>query len=191
MVTESGDEQPPIETCLQEIEDTPKLSYQLRRQLRKLARIKDESCIAPWKDRIETVMQRSVPQRPAYVTGDEISGLELHEFSNEPRLSPCLRCNLCDAGFLDERSYVKHVTSVHGPYEEYRKRVLFKMEQRGPRSITGEENKNHGAKLQPLPATFSAKFWRKLVLERRASATIRSSLRHMCDVGLERTSVQA
>ena len=46
LVTESGDEQPPIETCLQEIEDTPKLSKQLSRQLRKLARIKDESCCA-------------------------------------------------------------------------------------------------------------------------------------------------
>ena len=46
LVTESGGEQPPIETCLQEIEDTPKLSKQLSRQLRKLARIKDESCCA-------------------------------------------------------------------------------------------------------------------------------------------------
>ena len=86
-------------------------------------------------------MNRSDPQRPAYVPGDEIRGEELHKFSDEPRLSAPLRCSLCGAGFLDEISFVRHVEAMHGPYPEYRKRVLFKMEEAGPRAITGEEKR--------------------------------------------------
>ena len=86
-------------------------------------------------------MNRSVPQRPAYAPGDEIRGEELHKCSDEPRLSAPLLFSLCGAGFLDEISFVRHVEAMRGPYPEYRKRVLFKMEEAGPRAITGEEKR--------------------------------------------------
>ena len=51
-------------------------------------------------------------------------------------------CQLCDnVNFLYDEDFAQHQRNVHCGVNEYRKRVLFLQQQRGPRAITGEEKR--------------------------------------------------
>ena len=53
-----------------------------------------------------------------------------------------LVCHLCDdATFLCDEDFANHKEKVHSGENEYRKRVLFLMEQSGSRPITGQEKR--------------------------------------------------
>ena len=77
-----------------------------------------------------------------YVPGDTIEGDELRTFASQPRISGPIVCQLCDdATFLYEDDFSTHQKNVHCGVNEYRKRVLFLLEQCGPRAITAEEKR--------------------------------------------------
>ena len=50
-----------------------------------------------------------------------------------------LVCQLCDSDFLYEADFTEHKNHDHGGANEYRKRVLYLMQQAGCRAITGQE----------------------------------------------------
>ena len=77
-----------------------------------------------------------------YVSGADIQGDELRTFSDEPIFTGPLVCQLCDdADFLYEPDFALHKDNVHSGENEYRKRVLYLMEQCGSRAITGQEKR--------------------------------------------------
>ena len=76
-----------------------------------------------------------------YVPGDQVLGDSLREFSDEPRLCGPLVCQLCDDSFCYQADFSKHLDAVHAGEREYRKRVLYLMEERGCRPITGQEKR--------------------------------------------------
>ena len=79
---------------------------------------------------------------PPYVAGCEIQGDALRTFSEEPIMTGPLVCHLCDdATFLYDEDFAKHKEKVHSGENEYRKRVLFLMEQAGNRPVTGQEKR--------------------------------------------------
>ena len=79
---------------------------------------------------------------PPYVAGCEIQGDALRTFSEEPIMTGPLVCHLCDdASFLYDEDFAKHKEKVHSGENEYRKRVLFLMEQAGNRPVTGQEKR--------------------------------------------------
>ena len=79
---------------------------------------------------------------PPYVAGDEIQGDALRSFSEDPIITGPLVCQLCeDATFLYDEDFAAHKEKVHSGENEYRKRVLFLMEQSGSRPITGQEKR--------------------------------------------------
>ena len=53
-----------------------------------------------------------------------------------------LVCHLCeDATLLYDADFAAHKDKVHSGENEYRKRVLFLMEQAGSRPVTGQEKR--------------------------------------------------
>ena len=52
-----------------------------------------------------------------------------------------LVCQLCDSDFLYEADFTEHKKHDHGGANEYRKRVLYLMQQTGCRAITGQEKR--------------------------------------------------
>ena len=76
-----------------------------------------------------------------YIAGAEIDGDELRVFADQPIFCGPLVCQLCDANFVDESSFASHQTASHGGELEYRKRVLYLMEQSGNRPITAQEKR--------------------------------------------------
>ena len=110
----------------------------------------------------------SAPGLPVYVAGDEIQGDALREFEDVPILTAPLVCMLCPpggsgpealgassgdsmepkgslascvAGFLTEESFLRHCAECHSGYAEYRKRVLYLLEARGPHPISAQEKR--------------------------------------------------
>ena len=73
--------------------------------------------------------------------GDEILGDALRSFVNEPTITGPLVCQLCDATFLYDGDFAQHKQKVHAGENEYRKRVLWLMEESGCRPITGQEKR--------------------------------------------------
>ena len=124
-----------------------KPSRRLLRKLKQLDRIKDLKEVNDYRDRIVDALTLAHALREGsqgkreYIPGEDIRGAELFAFAEEPRLSAPIRCSLCGAGFLLDRDFLHHVEDAHGPYAEYRKRVLFKMEEKGPCRLTGEEKR--------------------------------------------------
>ena len=89
---------------------------------------------------------------PPYVAGCEIQGDALRTFSEEPIMTGPLVCHLCDdATFLYDEDFAKHKEKVHSGENEYRKRVLFLMEQSGSRPVTGQENLCRACALRQRP----------------------------------------
>ena len=76
-----------------------------------------------------------------FVPGSEIDGDELRTFADDPIISGPLVCQLCDADFISEKSFSEHKTHCHAGDREYRKRVLYLMEEQGCRPITGQEKR--------------------------------------------------
>ena len=131
-------------TCLadrivSEAESTTQKPQRLKRQLQELTHHIQEALLQPYRARLE-VLQKAA--RPAYVPGEDIRGTDLYEFPEEPRLSAPLHCMLCGSGFLSEKRLTRHIEDSHCPDAEYRKRVLFKHEERGPRAMTPCEKRN-------------------------------------------------
>ena len=76
-----------------------------------------------------------------YVPGAEIDGDELRTFADDPIISGPLVCQLCDADFISEKSFTEHKKDCHAGECEYRKRVLYLMEEQGCRPITAQEKR--------------------------------------------------
>ena len=76
-----------------------------------------------------------------YVPGSEIDGDELRTFADDPIISGPLVCQLCDADFISEKSFTEHKKDCHAGECEYRKRVLYLMEEQGCRPITAQEKR--------------------------------------------------
>ena len=75
--------------------------------------------------------------------GIEIQGDALREFEDVPILTAPLVCMLCvpGAGFLTDVSFLQHCVACHGGWAEYRKRVLYLLEARGPHPISAQEKR--------------------------------------------------
>ena len=134
------DETCEAEDILIEAENTSKKTYRLKRRLKKLKAYIDEAWLQPYRPRLEAVLQKSTERK--YVPGAEIRGTDLHEFSEEPRLTAPLHCMLCGRGFVSDQRLIQHIEDFHCPHAEYRKRVLFKYEERGPQPVTPCEKRN-------------------------------------------------
>ena len=110
----------------------------MRRQLRQLYKHIDEDFMSPYRERI---LRALGSHKVRYVPGADIDGTDLYEFPLEPRLTAPLHCMLCGDGFASDAALEKHVVSSHVSMAEYRKRVLFKYEERGPQAVTPSEKK--------------------------------------------------
>ena len=76
-----------------------------------------------------------------YVPGETIPGDELREWAATPTLCGPLVCQLCPAHLLFEDDFSRHKDTAHALEKEYRKRVLYLMEQAGCRAITAQEKR--------------------------------------------------
>jgi len=131
------------EVILDEAETQPQRSWRMTRQLRQLYKHVDEDFMSPYRERILRMYRLDRWNRPVrYVPGADIHGTDLYEFPSEPRLTPPLHCMLCGDGFASDAAWEKHVVSSHVSMAEYRKRVLFKYEERGPQAVTPSEKRN-------------------------------------------------
>ena len=64
----------------------------------------------------------------------------MRSFSEDPIITGPLVCHLCeDATFAYDADFAAHKQKVHSGENDYRKRVLFLMEQSGSRPTTGQE----------------------------------------------------
>ena len=105
----------------------------------KLYKYIDEDFMSPYRERI---LRALGSHKVRYVPGADIDGTDLYEFSLEPRLTAPLHCMLCGDGFASDAALEKHVVSSHVSMAEYRKKVLFKYEERGPQAVTPSEKRN-------------------------------------------------
>ena len=162
----------------------------MTRQLRQLYKHIDEDFMSPYRERI---LRALGSHKVRYVPGADIDGTDLYEFPWEPRLTAPLHCMLCGDGFASDAALEKHVVSSHVSMAEYRKRVLFKYEERGPQAVTPCEKRNmvqNFAHFQQYshPGAGSCVFSG----ERSTSgAAIRSCLRNMRPTRLEGTPGEA
>ena len=78
---------------------------------------------------------------PQYVPGMAINGDALREFSSTPLLCGPLVCQLCEAEFLYDDDFASHQDTEHAGESEYRKRVLYLLQQRGCQPITAQEKR--------------------------------------------------
>ena len=76
-----------------------------------------------------------------YVPGSEVEGDRLRVFSEQPVITGPLVCQLCESDFVTEEDLARHKQQGHAGEKEYRKRVLFLMEEAGCRPITGQEKR--------------------------------------------------
>ena len=110
----------------------------MRQQLRQLYKLIDEDFMNPYRQRI----LRSIgSEKVRYVPGADIDGTDLYEFPWEPRLTAPMHCMLCGDGVASHAALEQHVLSSHVSMAEYRKRVLFKYEKRGPQAVAPSEKK--------------------------------------------------
>jgi hypothetical protein len=127
------------EVILDEAESEPRRTPATMRKLVHLQKYIDEDFMRPYRDRIQKAL---VPQKVYYVPGVDIEGTNLHEFPGEPQLTSPLHCMLCGDGFVSDAALDRHISEVHVSVAEYRKRVLFKYEERGPQAVTPCEKRN-------------------------------------------------
>ena len=144
--------------------------------------------MSPYRERILRALGN---EQMRYVPGADIDGTELYEFPLEPRLTAPLHCMLCGDGFASDAALGKHVLSSHVSMAEYRKRVLFKYEERGPQAVTPSEKNEHGAELRSFPAILAPRSWQLRLLRRNSGAAIRGCLRNMRPTRLEGTPGEA
>ena len=83
----------------------------------------------------------SAAGRASYVAGQDIQGDALRTFACTPEACGPLTCQLCDADFLYEADFGVHKDTHHGGENEYRKRVLYLMDDVGCRPITAQEKR--------------------------------------------------
>ena len=80
--------------------------------------------------------------REPYIPGNDIPGDALRSFAAEPIITGPLVCQLCDeVSFLYDLDFAAHKQREHAGEAEYRKRVLFLLQERGCRAITGQEKR--------------------------------------------------
>ena len=127
------------EVILDEAARQPQRTGATRKQLRQLFRHIDEDFMSPYRKRI---LKALGSHKVRYVPGADIRGTDLYESPLEPRLTAPLHCMLCGDGFASDAALEKHVVSSHVSMAEYRKRVLFKYEERGPQAVTPAEKRN-------------------------------------------------
>ena len=78
---------------------------------------------------------------PQHVPGMAINGDALRDFSSTPFLCGPLVCQLCEAEFLYDDDFASHQDTEHAGESEYRKRVLYLLQQRGCQPITAQEKR--------------------------------------------------
>ena len=98
--------------------------------------------MSPYRERILRIQRVFDRGLARYVPGADIHGTDLYEFPLEPKLTPPLHCMLCGDGFASDAAWERHIVSSHVSMAEYRKRVLFKYEERGPQAVTPSEKRN-------------------------------------------------
>ena len=135
------------EVILDEAEVQPQRSRPMRQQLRLLYKLIDEDFMSPYRERI---LRALGSHKLRYVLGADIDGTDLYEFPWEPRLTGPLHCMLCGDGFASDAALEKHVVESHVSMAEYRKRVLFKYEERGPEAVTPSEKKTTWCRTSPI-----------------------------------------
>ena len=80
---------------------------------------------------------------PCFIPSEKVGPeTELYKWPDLSVATAPLVCQLCGAGFMDQRSFQKHVLGKHHSYAEYRKRVLFLNVQEGPRALTAAEKRH-------------------------------------------------
>jgi hypothetical protein len=127
------------QVILDEADGQPHRTRRMRQQLRRLHKYIDEDFMSPYRERI---LKALANDKVRYVAGAEIDGTDLYDFPLEPRLTAPLHCMLCGDGFASDAALEKHVVTSHVSMAEYRKRVLFKYEERGPQAVTPSEKRN-------------------------------------------------
>ena len=126
-------------------------------QRRRLEQYRRHLDVSFMREHAEAVMEAlsTASGLPVYVAGDEIEGDALREFADVPILTAPLVCMLCNpdasnpecsgasagAGFLTEESFLRHCAACHSGWAEYRKRVLYLLEARGPHPISAQEKR--------------------------------------------------
>ena len=139
-------------------------------QRRRLEQYRRHLDVSFMREHQEAVMEASgsAAGLPVYVPGDEVQGDALREFADVPSLTAPLVCMLCSpdvsnpeccgasggagadpecslasggVGFLTEDSFLRHCAAFHSGWAEYRKRVLFLLEARGPHPIAAQEKR--------------------------------------------------
>ena len=148
----------------------------MRRQLRQLHKYINEDFMSPYCKRI---LRALGSHNVRYVPGADIDGTDLYEFPLGPWLTAPLHCMLCGDGFASDAALEKRAVSSHVSMAEYRKRVLFKYEERGPQAVTPSAKKEPGAELRSFPAILAPRSWQLRLLRRTSGATIRGCLRNM------------
>eukprot|EP00812_Abedinium_dasypus_P007843 NODE_1_length_8589_cov_4.556480.p1 GENE.NODE_1_length_8589_cov_4.556480~~NODE_1_length_8589_cov_4.556480.p1 ORF type:complete len:2586 (+),score=446.46 NODE_1_length_8589_cov_4.556480:571-8328(+) len=100
-------------------------------------------CVLRYKEQVLAAAAASADKAiRSYVPGDEVGVSDsLRDFSRTPILLGPLPCQLCDDVFVDESSFASHQIKAHGGEAEYRKRVLYLLQQSGPRPITAQEKR--------------------------------------------------
>ena len=100
-------------------------------------------CVLRYKEQVLAAAAAPADQAiRSYVPGDEVGVSDsLRDFSRTPILLGPLPCQLCDDVFVDESSFASHQIKAHGGEAEYRKRVLYLLQQSGPRPITVQEKR--------------------------------------------------
>ena len=73
--------------------------------------------------------------------GIDVDGDALRDFSNKPVICGPLVCQLCSSDFLYDKDFALHKDDDHAGENEYRKRVLFLMQEQGCRPITAQEKR--------------------------------------------------
>ena len=102
--------------------------------------LQDKAIVLKYKEQINAATATPAGLA-ANVRGDNISGEALRTFSDTPTLCGPLVCQLCDADFLYDEDFATHKKQVHAGDNEYRKRVLYLLQQRGCRPIAAQEKR--------------------------------------------------
>ena len=102
--------------------------------------LRDDPVVLKYKDEVARVMAAPAGKL-SYVAGRDIRGDELRQFSEEPKMTAPIVCQLCDCDFVSDGEFHRHVEADHTSMDEYRKRVIYLLEMQGPRALTAQEKR--------------------------------------------------
>ena len=102
--------------------------------------LQQTSFVLQFKDRVNAAAAVALGL-PQYVLGMAINGDALHGFSSTRLLCGPLVCWLCEAEFLYDDDFASNQDTEHAGESEYRKRVLYLLQQRSCQPITAQEKR--------------------------------------------------